>query len=128
MNKIKFRLYNEGNVVIFRVLEQSEDIRGSYDEQSYSYQSSNGFMIKSGIAPIIADGCVYIRGADKDCDDKVDILFLRNEKEALKYVKRALFAFEEWISKGYPFDNVEATMDEYDYINENDEDHNTYCF
>lgn len=125
MAKIKFKLYNEGRMVIFRILEQSKDItHPPYDEtfDLYSYQASNGIDIRSHSGPILNQGSVYIRGCDNDEDDETVITICQSEQEAIDYIDDVLFAFEEWSDKGYPFGDIKLSDEDTEL------DDNTYIF
>ena len=117
MSKLKIKLYNEGNIVIYRVLEQCESIIKG--KETREFVASNGFNIQTLIYPEAkVDGNIYIRGIEENQNDCVSSVEFTSEEAAKVYVERALEAFKEFSENNYfsGVDKKEEEKEEHVYV------------
>ena len=86
---IKLNIFNLGNLVIMKVLEQDEKYRCSYDDydEELIFTSSSNFKLLSCNCPELDYDCIWIRGADSNFDNNYIAYDCNTENEAIKYIE-----------------------------------------
>ena len=112
-SKLKFKLYNEGNLIIFSILEQCPSItRMDGDEEiplNINFKSSNGFKFYSLTKTElnfseIDDGVnlIFLRGCDDYNQSPTTATLTCESEEQAKYlIKEMLKAFQEFKENNY---------------------------
>lgn len=113
-SKLKFKLYNEGNLIIFSILEQCPSItRMDGDEEiplNINFKSSNGFKFYSltktelNFSEIDGDddNLIFLRGCyDYNQSPTTATFTCESEEEAKYIIKEMLKAFQEFKDNNY---------------------------
>lgn len=94
MKELKIKIWNIENIVIMRVLDQDESLRG----KGFIYEAKNGITIASDNSPCIYETAIFINGDDKDFDNKLDGLSFKITQEAKEYIEKVKEAVAEYNS------------------------------
>lgn len=77
--KLKIELFRYGTVVLGKVLEQDEELRGRG-----IIAEKNGFIVKSSVLPELFDDKFYIRGENTLNDDRCFVYIYNTEAKAIQ--------------------------------------------
>lgn len=93
--KLKYKLKLEDNIVSFRVLEMSENMRCAFRKTT-----TNNINFRSDASPELRPyGTVFLRGWNKDLDVIETTLAFDSKEKAAEYYNRVKFALEETFGK-----------------------------
>lgn len=116
MSKLKIKLYNEGNLVIFRVLEQCDSITVEDGDLSMTFDSSNGMKIATCLSPAISPNSICLRGSDVENNSRAESHRCDTEEQATALVAKALDALKEFKENNY-FEGIKpATIEDNTYV------------
>lgn len=90
MLKIKF--WRIENVVLMKVLEQDEKLRGS----GLVYRAKNGLEIRSAHIQEMTPSILYIRGDESDRDENIITQTYKKVDDAIKWYKKYTDAVKEY--------------------------------
>ena len=110
INKIRVKLWRIENVVLMKVLEMPEELRGT----NLIFTSSNtGMGIYSVGRPDLKLNTIFLRGSNKEKDNKIVCYESESDEEALGYYNRVINTIEEFNNKDKIKSEIDYDIDTY---------------
>ena len=106
LNHLDYQIGQNGNVVSFKILEQSDEVR-KYKELKFF----NGMMIVGDNYPALEDHKISLRGKMTFNDELIAKHELESEDDAMEYLNKVVDALEEW-SNQFDHDGLEEKTEE----------------
>lgn len=109
-NKIRVKLWRIENIVLMKVLEMPEKLRGT----NLVFNSPNtGMKIYSVGKPELKLNTIFLKGSSKEKDNKIVCCECESDEEALGYYNRVINTIEEFNNKNKIISGVDSGIDTY---------------
>ena len=109
-NKIRVKLWRIENVVLMKVLEIPEELRGTY----LIFNSPNTDMkIYSVGKPELKLNTIFLNGSNREKDNNIVWCECQSDEEALGYYNRVINTIEEFNNKNKIISGVDSGIDTY---------------
>ncbi len=109
-NKIRIKLWRIENVVLMKVLEMPEKLRGT---DLIFTSPTTSMEIWSVVEPELKLKDIYINGSDKDEDNKIVCCKYKSGEIALDYYNRIIKTIEEFNNKNKIKSEIDCDIDTY---------------
>lgn len=93
---LEYRLWREGCMVHFQIRQQFELLINEEPLCRARFDASNGISVESAGGPELSATNIFLRGDNKEQDNKIDWLFFSASDDAASFVERANTALSEW--------------------------------
>lgn len=109
-NKIRVKLWRIENIVLMKVLEMPEKLRGT----NLVFNSPNtGMKIYSVSNPELKLNTIFLKGNIKEKDNKIACCECKSDEEALDYYNRIINTIEEFNNKDKIKSEINYDIDTY---------------
>lgn len=109
-NKIRVKLWRIENVILMKVLEMPEELRGT----NFVFNSPNtGMKIYSVGKPELKLNTIFLNGSSKEKDNNIVCCECKSNEEALGYYNRVINTIEEFNNKDKIKSEIDYDIDTY---------------